>query len=128
LDPGIFYNRERLCSTILAGQTDESFRGVGGLVAANIEMSVDKPPQAELYADTYQPFRSCLGDVAFNCLGSRMYSIRRICITPQFVGDGLAGEPPSGLDSSGCGGIAATRVPGAAVIQKAEAICGGFSA
>jgi hypothetical protein len=51
---------------------DESFRGVGGLVAANIEMSVDKPPQAELYADTYQPFRSCLGDVAFNCLGSRM--------------------------------------------------------
>jgi hypothetical protein len=92
LDPGIFYNRERLCSTIVTRQTDESFRGVGGLVAANIEMSVDKPPQAELYADTYQPFRSCLGDVAFNCLGSRMYSIRRICITPQFVGDGLAGN------------------------------------
>ena len=89
MDPGIFYNRERLCSTILTRQTDESFIGGVGLVATNIEMSVDKPPQAELYADTNQPFRSCLGDLAFNCLGSRMYSIRRICITRQFVGDGL---------------------------------------
>jgi hypothetical protein len=55
----------------------------------------------------------------------------RLSTTGRREGKGhveLAGEPPSGLDSSGYGGITATRVPGAAVIQKAEAICGGFSA
>jgi hypothetical protein len=85
----VFYNRAGLCSAILTRQTDESFIGGIGLVAAENEMPVDEPPQAELYTDAYQPFGPCLSDLAFDCLGSRMRSISSNCVARQFVGDGL---------------------------------------